>query len=99
MVKRKSASAPKASNKRSRNSEQLDESSWDSGDDEPESELPRSTYELQRQEIMAINQHRLDELGPRLVMSEQPRPPDGAPKQPKKRCEPKPVHAHAAVPL
>ena len=31
------------------------------------------------------------------VMSEEPRNTDGAQKQPKKRCDPKPLHAHAAV--
>ena len=99
MVKRKPASAPKAPNKRSRNSEQLDESSWESGDDEPQAELPRSAYELQCQDKIANNQQALNQLDARLDMSEEPRTTDGAQKQAKKRCEPKPLHAHAAVPL
>ena len=95
MVRRKPA--PKAANKRSRNSEQLDD--WESGDDEPQAELPRSAYELQCQDNIANNQETLDRLGARLDMSEEPRTTDGAHKQPKKRCEPKPLHAHGAVPL
>ena len=95
MVRRKPA--PKAANKRSRNSEQLDD--WESGDDEPQAELPRSAYELQCQDNIANNQETLDRLGARLDMSEEPRTTDGAHKHRKKRCEPKPLHAHAAVPL
>ena len=97
MVKRKTA-ASKA-NKRSRNSEQFDESSWESGDDELQAEVPRSAYELQRQDKIANNQETLNRLDARVDMSEPPRTTAGARKQPQKRCEPKPLHAHAAVPL
>jgi hypothetical protein len=45
------------------------------------------------------NQETLDKLDARLDMSEEPRNTDGAQKQANKRCEPKPLHAHAAVPL
>ena len=68
-------------------------------DDDSDCELPRSAYELQCQEKIANNQGTLDLLDARLDMSEEPRNTDFAQKQPKKRCEPKPLHAHAAVPL
>jgi hypothetical protein len=83
-----------------RSKKQQQSVAFDTDDDsESVSELPRSTYELQRQENIANNQHRLDELDARVDMSEQPRSTDGAPKQPTKRCESKPLHVHAAVPL
>ena len=68
-------------------------------DDDSDCERPLSAYEQQRKEKIANNQGTLDLLDARLDMSEEPRNTDGAQKQPKKRCEPKPLHAHAAVPL
>ena len=75
-------------------------------DDDSDSELPRSelplsasAYEQERMLHIRSNQETLDKLDARLDMSGQPRNKDGAQTQPKKRCEPKPLHMHAAVPL
>jgi hypothetical protein len=71
----------------------------DSDSELPRSELPRSAYEQERMLHIRSNQETLDKLEARLDMSEQPRNTDGAQKQPKQRCEPKPLHVPAAVPL
>ena len=90
----------KAANTRSKKrSKKQQQSAFFDTDDDSDCALPRSAYELQCREKIANNQGTLDLLGARLDMSEEPRNTDGAPKQPKKRCEPKPLHAHAAVPL
>ena len=90
----------KAANTRSKKrSKKQQQSAFFDTDDDSDCALPRSAYELQCREKIASNQGTLDLLGARLDMSEEPRNTDGAPKQPKKRCEPKPLHAHAAVPL
>ena len=68
-------------------------------DDDSDSERPLSAYEQERMRHVRSNQETLDKLDARLDMSEEPRNANGAQEQPKKRCEPKPLHAHAAVPL
>ena len=68
-------------------------------DDDSDSERPLSAYEQERMRHIRSNQETLDKLDARLDMSEEPRNTDGAQKQANKRCEPKPLHAHAAVPL
>ena len=68
-------------------------------DDDSDSERPLSAYEQERMRHIRSNQETLDKLDARLDMSEEPRNANGAQEQPKKRCEPKPLHAHAAVPL
>ncbi len=77
---------------------------WNTDDEDEDEgggvvELPLSAYEQQRKEKIANNQETLDQIDARLDMTEVPRATDGAPKQPKKRCESKPLHALASVPL
>ena len=68
-------------------------------DDDSDSERPLSAYEQERMRHVRSNQETLDLLDATLDMSEEPRNTDFAQKQPKKRCEPKPLHVHAAVSL
>ena len=88
--------AKKRSKKRSKKQQQ---SVGFDTDDDSDCQRPLSAYEQQRKEKIANNQETLDQIDARLDMTEVPRATDGAPKQPKKRCEPKPLHVHAAVPL
>ena len=91
----------KRGNKRSKKQQQS--VAFDTDDDSdselPRSELPRSAYEQERMLHIRSNQETLDKLDATLDMSGQPQNTDGGQTQPKKRCEPKRLHAHAAVPL
>ena len=93
--------AKERSNKRTKKQQQS--VAFDTDDDSdselPRSELPRSAYEQERMLHIRSNQETLHKLDARLDMSGQPRNTDGGQTQPKKRCEPKPLHMRAAVPL
>ena len=86
-----------------RSKKQQHSGSMDTDDDSdselPRSELPRSAYEQERMLHIRSNQETLDKLDATLDMSGQPQNTDGGQTQPKKRCEPKPLHVHAAVSL